>query len=345
MKTVYFIIGCDTDPDRTSFISGVTDKQLSWIGMDEGIHAVKEATKDILDSEGKSPIFSWCLRVDDQIRHYDDDYAWVLKSHRKLFEDLEKSGDELSWHPHFWRYNNQKSFWYQETQDIEWQTEMLQMSHSAYQDVFPDRPLSVRMGWNFHNTNSMKTLSNLGIKVDFSGVPGMRVDPSPLKVDNIYNWFDAPPNPYYPSNKDFQTAGIDNNKMGILEVPNLVAKSIAWGYIAGIVLAKKMKNIKPLFVALRRPRYWINISAERHYFKPLLNEFHKHLRRKKTTLLIFNNYFHADDMVENNSAIYSLRGFKNNLNDLVNAAKESGAHIKFIKACDSANIFNQKADN
>ncbi|MCK5124936.1 MAG: hypothetical protein KAR42_01665 [candidate division Zixibacteria bacterium] len=338
MKKAYIILGCDTDPDRASFISGVTDEKLSWTGLEQGILRTKEASSTILDSNSKKPVFSWCLRVDDQIRHYYGDYSWVLKTYTSLFEELVESGDELSWHPHFWRLNTEKNMWFQEINDKNWQVNMLQKSFGAYQNVFPDSPLSVRMGWNFHNNLSMQTLKELGIKVDFSGVPGMKVEPSPSKIENSYDWFFAPNQPYAPAMDDFQAdVGLTQNQ-GIIEVPNLVSESLMWGYIAGLVLAKKMKDLQPLFSAIRKPRYWINISARKKYFKPVLDQFCHVLKKSKQDTIIFNNYFHADDMVDNNSGLYSLQDFCINLQDLINSAYTSNIEVHFIQARQAWNL-------
>ena len=343
MKKVYIIIGCDVDPDRATFVPGVTDKVLSWKGMTEGLLKTKDLTRAVRDSDDRPPIYSWCLRVDDQIHQYYDDYAWVLKEHRPLLNDLAASGDELSWHPHFWRFDPKRSAWYQETEDRDWQTSMLRTSFEAYRQQFPDCPQSARMGWNYHNTESMNTLAELGIKVDFSGVPGMRVDRSHSKIENIYDWFQAPNRPYFPSRRSHQVeAGLDES-LPILEVPNLVASSLTWGIVAGLVLAKKMKNMQPLFAAVRRPRYWINISAKRQYFKPVLDQYRRFLKDGTIETIVFTNYFHADDMIDNLSTLYAFEGFKANFEDLVKTARKYDAHVRFIRARDAIHLFKSKA--
>ena len=150
-KKIYIIIGCDTDPDRDDYIANLPKHTLSWSGMCDGIPTAKSKLEHIKDSKGNSPIFSWCLRVDEQIKEVHGSYEYILRTHKDLFLELESTGDELAWHPHFWKYDNTQSLWYQECNDIQWQVRMLEEAYSAYQQVFPGRARSVRMGWDFHN--------------------------------------------------------------------------------------------------------------------------------------------------------------------------------------------------
>ncbi len=338
MKRVYIIIGCDTDHDRRSFIPGVGDKELSWVGMREGISRARECTAEIKDSEGNGPVFTWCLRVDNQIRHYYNDYAWVLKEHRQFLQELADSGDELGWHPHFWRFDREKGRWYQEIDDRRWQVEMLHQAYAAYREVFPGSPQSVRMGWNYHNTDTMNALAELGVRVDFSAVPGMKLGRTFAKQENIYNWYNTTRRPYYPSGHNYQAEGNENDALKILEVPNLVSRSFWWGMVAGLVLAKKMKAFRPFLQALLRPRYVINITAGKRYFKPILNQFRRDLRESQSEVFIFNSYFHADETAQNGSWLYSAEYLKTNLQDIVDVALKADARVKFISAREAASV-------
>ena len=147
-KTVYIVIGCDTDPDRKSFFADLPEDSLSWRGMLEGIPLMKKKVSEIKDSHGNKPLFSWCLRVDHQIKEYYGKYNHILETYKSFFEELEKDGDELAWHPHFFKYDPVKNDWYQEFKDVDWQVKMLQEAHADYMSVFPGRAKSVRMGFS-----------------------------------------------------------------------------------------------------------------------------------------------------------------------------------------------------
>ena len=124
-KSVYIVIGCDSDPDRADFVDNLPADALSWRGMLEGIPRAKERLQQIHDSDGKMPIFTWCLRVDYQIKKLHGAYNYFLKQHKDFLLDLEKEGDELAWHPHFWNYDEALDLWYQDCYNVEWQVQML----------------------------------------------------------------------------------------------------------------------------------------------------------------------------------------------------------------------------
>ncbi len=338
VETVYIVVGCDADPDREKFIQQRSGEPFSWTGLIDGIPMAREISAPIIDDVGKAPVISWCLRVDDQIRHYYDDYAWLLIKHKDLLNDLTENGDELSWHPHFWRLDDVSGKWYQEISDCTWQTEMLRDSLAAYRKVFTDAPKSVRMGWNYHNLATMSALSNLGIEVDFSAVPGLKLDPTTSRRDNIYDWSRSPRTPYSPSPRDYQVPGVGSEILAILEVPNLVSRSFWWGVVAGIVLGCKMKDLRPIVRGLLTPAYLINITAVERYFNPMLRQLERDIQNHPENVFFFNTYFHADEMAPNKSRIYSAENFATNLKNILAVIHRFGAKAIFIRACETAAI-------
>ncbi len=331
-KTLYIVIGCDTDPDRPGFIENLPVDGLSWRGMLEGIPRAKEKVKSIKDSIGNSPVFSWCLRADYQIKKIHGSYNYILANHKEFLLELEEDGDELAWHPHFWK-DDENGKWYQEVFDLDWQVNMLKEAFAAYQNVLPDRAKSVRMGWDFHNNETFGTLQNLGIKVDFSGIPRLKITPKNKNIRsvNFFDWSLSPNHPYFPALADYRRNAKDNESIfDLLESPNFISKSIIWGTISGLVLAKKMKDIKPLFNALRRPSYWINITGKSTLFAPLMDQVKRDFKYRDK--IFFITYFHPDELLKNKSSLYSLKNMANNISSLVERVEHYGAHAKFIQA-------------
>ena len=80
-KTLYIVIGCDTDPDRRDFNDNISGEKLSWRGMTEGIPETKSAVSHITDYTGKKPVFTWLIRADEQIKCIYGDYGWVLNEY------------------------------------------------------------------------------------------------------------------------------------------------------------------------------------------------------------------------------------------------------------------------
>jgi hypothetical protein len=222
-KKLFIVIGCDTDPDRQDFIENISGDKLSWRGMTEGIPETKSAVSDITDSNGKSPVFTWLMRADEQIKIIYGDYNSVLEENKIFIRELESSGDEIGWHPHFYRYNQKQKLWYQELNDIDWQCEVLESAYNLFHKSIPGRPVSVRTGWIYHNNSTLKKLDQLGIKIDFSAAPGLKTNPPKNKSFpyNIYDWFITGREPYYPSVNDYRRAARKGeSSLTILEAPN-----------------------------------------------------------------------------------------------------------------------------
>ncbi|HUU46550.1 MAG TPA: hypothetical protein VM118_12535 [Acidobacteriota bacterium] len=335
MRTVYIVIGCDTDPDRKGFVENLPAAILSWRGMIEGIPRLKEMVRGLADTNGRHPAFTWLLRVDDQIRTIYGDYAWVLKEHRAFLSDLESDGDELGWHPHFWRRDEPARKWYQEATDLPWQLEMLRNSHAAFVEVFPGRATSVRMGWDYHNNDTYGELERLGVTMEFSAIPGLRTRPaSPdRRGENFFDWYPTPLTPYHPSRADYRRPPRPGEEASsLLEVPNFTSRSRLWGLISGLQFTRKMKDPGQLFQALRRPTYWINITGIPKLFVPLVRQLRRTLRRSQDRTTVFATYFHPDELLENRSGLYRLESVKHNLEALLQVCDSEDVAVEFTRA-------------
>ncbi len=332
-KRIYIVIGCDTDPDRVNFLPNVPTETLGWSGMLEGIPLTKEKVEDIKDSQGNSPVFSWCLRADHQIKEYYGNYNSILELHKPFFLELENSGDEIAWHPHFFKFDEQTQKWYQEFKNIKWQKSMLKNAHAEFLSTFPGRAKSVRMGWDYHNNDTFSTLNDLGVDIDFSGIPSLFIHPKndSIKSVNFFDWSLSPNHPYYPATSDYRREAVgDERTFKMLEAPNFISQSLLWSLISGLVFAKKMKDVSQIFRALKKPVYWIGITGKTNLFAPIVNQIEGDLKKKDN--IFFITYFHPDELIENNSSLYSLQYLYDNLKLLKAKANQLGADIHFIKA-------------
>ncbi len=333
-RTLYIIIGCDTDPDRRDFVKYAAGERLSWRGMSEGIPLLKGLVEDLKDSDGHAPIFTWLLRVDEQIRTVHGGYGWVLENFRRLLLDLESTGDELGWHPHFYRSDRKKENWYQETEDVGWQTRMLQQAHDAYTNIFPGRAQRVRMGWNYHNNATMKKLDELGIKIDFSAVPGLSTKAtSSRKIQNVYDWYISPREPFFPSRTDYRRGALGGEEsLSILELPNFTSKSLIWGIIGGLQFTRKMHDMSLMLKAIRRPTYWINLTGKPGLFSPIASQLRRDLRNANQPDLFFATYFHADELLDNKSSLYDRNSLRTNLETIIKICEDEDYAVKFSSA-------------
>ena len=336
MRTVYIVIGCDTDPDREGLLDGVPAGRLTWRGMTEGIPAVKQLLRGVLDATGHEPVFTWLLRADEQIRQLHGEYGWVVRTHQPFLQSLLESGDELGWHPHFWRRDTNGGPWFQEVADVDWQVEMLHKAHGDLATCFSGAPRSVRMGWDYHNNRTYRALEDLGVTVDFSALPGLRTftGKPPARGENVFDWHSTPLAPFRPSRADYRrpTRGTEGSSQ-LLEVPNFVSTSRLWGVVSGLQLARKTRDLAQLWQAVRRPTYWINVTARPGFFAPLVAQLRKALRRRESGPLVFATYFHPDELLPNRSPLYNIESVRTNLEALLRACNEAHSAVEFVKAC------------
>lgn len=334
-QTLYIVIGCDTDPDRVGFLDNVPSDTLTWRGMLSGIPRLKSAVAHLTDGDEHAPVFTWLLRVDEQIRRVHGEYAWVLRQHRAFLEELESSGDELGWHPHFWRFEESAHRWYQDAIDVQWQIEMLKSAHADYVRVLPGRAKSVRMGWDYHNNSTLAMLAELGVLVDFSAIPGMSTMPQsiPRHPENLFDWSTTPRHVYRPSTSDYRRpVRGSESPLSLLEAPNTVSTSRVWGMISGLQLARKMRDPAQLWSAMRRPTYWINMTGRANLFRPVLSSLRNSIRRSPDRSHLFVSYFHPDELLPNNSSLYNLESAVANIDSLLTLCAEEHVTPRFVRA-------------
>lgn len=336
-KTIFVVIACDTDPDRSYFLPDISSDKLSWRGMLEGIPQAKERFSRLVDTDNNNPRFTWLLRADSQIQHYYGDYNHILSAYYEFFLSLEKDGDELGWHPHFWKYDSARNSWSQNYDDLNWQTKMLNDVYKSYQEILPDRGKSVRMGWTYHNNRTMAKLDEIGINVDLSAIPGFKIEPNPkYSCANYFDWEITPRNPYYPSSLDFRRPAVSEEKvLSILEVPNYVSASLTWGIFGGVILAKKMRDISQVKRAFIRRSFMSTITGKPFLFKPMLNQIKQDLKRLDRVFYV--TPLHPDELISNIHPIYSLENMENNLRSILRIGQTVGADVKFIRASDTLN--------
>jgi len=336
---VPIVIGCDTDPDRESLVGPLPSGQLQWRGMLEGIPALKQLVRAaaLRDRAGSPPRFTWLLRADEQVRAHHGSHAWALEANRPFLDGLATSGDELGWHPHFWRFDAALKRWHQEVEDYAWQLAMLREAHGALRRAGLT-PTSVRMGWTYHTAATMRTLDELGVRVDFSALPGLRtVHGMPeRRSENLYDWYDAPPSTYRPGRDNHRRAGQGNDStLGILELPTFVARSTVWGLLAGAQLGRKTRSARPIVDALQRPRYIANLTSAPALFAPLVRSLNAAVRRARDGRApgpAFATYFHPDELLPNRSRMYALDHVATNLANVLEGIHLAGGEAIFCTA-------------
>jgi len=334
---VPIVIGCDTDPDRESFVGPLPSDRLVWRGMLEGIPALKRAVADLRDDAGAPPRFTWLVRADEQVRDLHGDYAWCLQAHGDFLRGLAAEGDALGWHPHFWRLDRQTHRWYQEVEDEAWQLKVLREAHAALARAGLT-PASVRMGWTYHTSATFNTLDQLGIRLEFSPFPGLRsFSGRPATRDeNQFDWSPTPTQSFHASQRDCRVpARAGEPACRMLTLPCWVATHPFWGLAAGAQMARKTGDLGLLWAAFRRPSYVINVTAKPSLFAPMIRGVGRAIaaaRAGHRPAPAFATYFHPDELIPNRSTMYALAHVRENLVALLDCIRTAGASPQFATA-------------
>ncbi|MBX3133075.1 MAG: hypothetical protein KF689_06770 [Gemmatimonadaceae bacterium] len=338
------VIGCDTDPDRSGFVGALPSDRLVWRGMLEGIPALKDAVRNLRDDAGCAPRFTWLLRADEQVRDLMGSYSWCLEAHGAFLSQLVADGDALGWHPHFWRLDRGTSRWYQEVEDREWQVAMLHAAHHALQTAGLS-PASARMGWTYHTSETFNTLDALGVRLEFSPFPGLRSYRSrpATRSENQFDWSITPTQSFFASRRDpRKAAGAGEPACRMLTLPCFVAQQRAWGFVAGVQMARKSASPGPIWDAIRRPSYVINLTARPTLFAPLVNQLRDSVhsaRAGRRPAPAFATYFHPDELIPNRSTMYALQHVRENIVALVDCIRSAGASPAFVTADQYVNLW------
>ena len=219
------------------------------------------------------------------------------------------------------------------------QQQLLEDAHTAYREVFPNRPKTVRMGWGYHNDRTCATLDRLGIEVEISGLPGLRVrsEVTGSRLSNFYDWYTTPTEPFHPSTNDYRRPAKEGeSSYAFLEVPNFVSRSRFWGLVSGIVMARKMKDIRQIGYSLTKPAYMATITVKSTLFAPMVAEMKRRLSRQDR--VIYVTPLHPDELIDNIHPAYSLEYMAQNIKAILDLAESLDARARFVRAVDIKTI-------
>ncbi|UCG69720.1 MAG: hypothetical protein JSV09_01470 [Thermoplasmata archaeon] len=321
MTNISVIICVDVDPDGLN-MPGVKFNQknanLSWRGLKEKIPKAVEILNSVKDSENNSANISWFIRCDEQLKELYGDHGWLFKNFDYLWKALKERGDELAWHPHFWKWNESKGSWNQEIQDIDWMLRCLENGFKSFQNWSGETP-SVRLGWAYHNNHTMIKLDELGVRTELSAVPGLKSEGKYLSniFCDCHDWSITTDSPYFPSKEDYRTTGED--KLRILEIPTTVSRDPLPYALFGMAVDKKFKSPPPKFhlTPLKEPKKFHSIIQSQ------IRKI-KHGAKKKH----IGMYFHPTDLISENA----LKIFEKNLGSIPELMKKEKVMFSFDTA-------------
>jgi hypothetical protein len=187
---------------------GVEDDErttLTWKSI-EIIPRIKELFESL------NLCLTWFIRADNQLKEVYGSSAYLLQKHHQLWARLQATGDELGWHPHLYGYCASSKKYVADTDQESCARKLEETRSELLGHGFAHS--SVRLGEGFHGNTTMRTLAELGLKVDSTAIPGrVRNDES-----RSFDWGPTPNKPYYPSAGDYRVPATDDS-LKILEVP------------------------------------------------------------------------------------------------------------------------------
>jgi hypothetical protein len=330
MKVVDVILVCDADPDRERFGAPACDENgpLEWKGVEFGVPKLLEGLKLFHDDDGVQPKFSWLIRSDRQIASLmgHEDGAYV--QYQDIWERCRSRGDELGWHPHYWRWK--RGCWQQESEDLQWQEQTLRRAHAALAQRFEIK--TVKMGWCFMNLATMDTLRALGVSCDVSGMPMQYYRPADVGGQpryGAYDWRRTGHDPYWASRGDYQCgSSIEPGTKGLIELPVTVGHSVTVSALESFVLAFRRRQ----WPQRRLGQEWtsLKVTFNRFLFKTLLAGAMPSILSMDRPFL--HCYFHPDELLPERgqwAKAYGLRHVKSNMELLLRSFRLRGYRLRF----------------
>ncbi len=217
-RPIQVVLSCDTDADIfDQSMTTETDPRPVWRGISEGIPTIIEVASEVANSYGLRPLFTWFVRVDDQVGYYHDAPSYLLNEFSSLWNEQRQSGDEVAWHPHLYKFEN--GTWGKQLSADELAA-ALERNHDEFQKS-GHCAVSIRIGEASFSNVTANIISSLGIARDSSAMPGrMRND-----EHRILDWRGTPQLPYRPSTNDYRVPG--KPAQTYLEVPRSMIRTKA----------------------------------------------------------------------------------------------------------------------
>jgi peptidoglycan/xylan/chitin deacetylase (PgdA/CDA1 family) len=250
---------------------------------------------------------TWFVRADNQLDELFGDPAYLLQSHKDLWQKLRDDGDEIAWHPHIY-HREPDSNRYAADYDEQRGADKLRAVHRRL-CAQGYRFESVRIGEAFHGNALMQTLDELGLRVDSTAIPGRVRSDATRRMD----WGPTPNYPFHPSRSDFRVPAADS--LRILEVPMTA------------ILVMAPYDPKPL------PRY-ANLSYHAPIFAEAMDRHLRAVASQKAEESFLTLIVHPDEVIPRREAsplyAYSLDEVKRNLDSLFVRLSQLGFRVRYL---------------
>jgi hypothetical protein len=263
MKDIPLIVCIDVEPEERQLDIKL---QKEWDGFERTLKYF-EGFRSKLERATNAPVmFSWFLRMDEQIKQTYGSYSWVVERYGKNIQELQVAGDELGLHTHSWRWNDPGGRWIAEYADQSWICHCLDQAFKAFEQAFGGRCVSFRFGDRWMNNETMTHLASLGVKFDLTVEPNKKTTSAESKdaVGSFPDYAGALTYPYKPSRIDFRKP--TRTDRDLWEIP------ITTGNVPGrFPTLKRMLRTSGIELVTRRCTLALNLALYERNFRAVVN--------------------------------------------------------------------------
>src|SRR5260370_40805269 len=122
----------DIEPDEREVQWAATDP---WTGFEKLVLSAPGIREALESATGRPAHFTWLLRMDPQVAEVWGEPGWAAHTYQRELAQLTDAGDELSVHPHNWRWNAPAGRWLSERADEGWVTHCAHMALDSSRDA------------------------------------------------------------------------------------------------------------------------------------------------------------------------------------------------------------------
>jgi len=324
-REVVLVIGCDCDP--LGFVE--SSKKIEPRSWELTARVLKNLVACLSAIPYEQSIkVTFLVRSDSCMQETFGEYAYCAKSSYGFLDALRSKGHEIGWHPHFWRWAER---WVAELKDSGFIRDCLVKGFNSLSDLF--EITSVRTGWDYMSNEVMETLESLGIRADFSAIPGTKYHEASRGISS--DWLGTPSRFYFPSREDYRRpAAGATPSFKVLEMPLTLTKPpqlVRW----------VRPTIDRYYRAARMPTPYQAMNIAKH---PVFNKngFERILTDEGLDdARYILTYFHPSDVT--GRGLFSMRHLQNNVRYLLTRCKHKKDRLTVMTATEAANKFLESA--
>ncbi len=196
--------------------------KVPWSGFERALDIMAEVRRTLSQQTRHRVQFTWLVRADAQIAETYGSPAWALEHYRDAFAGLLDAGDEVGLHVHAYRWDEEGTRWIEDYGNQEWVNHCIHLGVGAFERHFKRLPASFSMGMDWTNQDTIRLLSELQIRYEFSTVLNKESQPFPPRdtyTGVLPHCSQIPERPYRPSPQDFRCAADSEAGGGMWLVP------------------------------------------------------------------------------------------------------------------------------